>query len=152
MKNVFFHYFRSDRWEEIQKTSTPNLSATPTTPPSLAMLGMFESHVAETTAASARGKERCAKGIISPMSGKILGSSIHDVDLLEGGCDKTVTDPALLRYGANRSTVSHSAHVTSCTLCFPLKNRITDSRQRGRSATFARTARRSGEGVYNAPR
>ncbi len=43
------------------------------------------------------GKERSATGIISPMSGKVLGSCIHDVDLVEGGCSKAVTDPSLLR-------------------------------------------------------
>ena len=53
--------------------------------------------VAAAPAKPALGRERSAMGIISPMSGKVLGSCIHDVDLVEGGCSKTVTDPSLLR-------------------------------------------------------
>jgi hypothetical protein len=44
------------------------------------------------------GKPSSSLAIISPMSRKHLGVATHDLDLLEGGMSKEVTDPKIVRY------------------------------------------------------
>jgi hypothetical protein len=48
---------------------------------------------------TATKKSLSAMTIVSPTSGRLMGSSHDDFDLIEGGYNVVVTNPTLFRYG-----------------------------------------------------
>jgi hypothetical protein len=81
-----------------------------------------------------RKAAKAGQYIVSPTSGAQLGLCTNDLDVVEGGLVKTVTDPTLLRYRRCQRRFRHAQTVVMWSVCCAVRARALAEATRWRVA------------------